>query len=174
MENKTGIESRVKKLKASLASKSSTLLGIHAKYHLSSKSKEEREKEEKSFIESIETTILNAVGRLKLYPAVEAGSTELDTYFQQGQEFPPELQEYNEALFNQVLSFSESRSGWTWEVFAVMGIGILQIIAGVLLVYCTAGIGISIGASLIAEGAGDIFFAVEAGFRKNFRYGFRM
>jgi len=150
-----------------------TIIKIFEKFHKGKesdgKNSSDLEKDKNNFLESLAGSLIQTAGTLRINFGVELKFNDLDQYFQQS-EFPPEVEEYQGALFGQVMSLSEAKSMWSWGAFWVAMFGILQIVAGVLLIYVSSGLLAGFGSTLIAEGCGDIFFAVETGLRKNFSW----
>lgn len=75
---------------------------------------------------------------------------------------PPELLQFSDMLFDEVLVFNKKASWWNGDVFAVTMLGIAQIALGIALEVCFLGFAPQLGAILIAEGISDLAFAAQA------------
>ena len=76
---------------------------------------------------------------------------------------PKEVFEYVSLHKDMVLTFTEYPGVWDWKAFAIATFGAIQITIGALLMaYPILGPwSYSFGSGLIAEGAGDIMYAVQ-------------
>lgn len=127
-------------------------------------------KNSERYVADIKEAFDHAIGTLKLLPAINVSYQNIMQYCQTGK-FPQEAYgKLQDALFDELIQFAEKKPWWNWNAFAVAMFGIAQVVGGVTLTLCTAGIGASIGSALIGEGVNDILFATLAGIQQNFSW----
>ncbi|CAF4943418.1 unnamed protein product, partial [Rotaria sp. Silwood1] len=126
-------------------------------------------KELDEYIDSITNVLKNVAGVFRTIPKVKIEEKNLKAMFQTGK-IPPELMDYVWMCFDSVLSLKEDKGFWDWDAFACAMIGIGQIVAGIAIDICTCGLGHYFAQALIAEGIGDIIFAIQSGIQGNFSW----
>jgi preprotein translocase subunit SecA len=129
---------------------------------------ESKNKELDERIETITNIIKHVAGTIKTLPEIKFESKDLRTMFSEGK-VPPELMDYIHICFDAVLEYKEDK-GFDWDCFLCTIIGLAQIVAGVALEILSGGSAHFIAQALIAEGIGDIVFAIQAGIEGNFSW----
>jgi hypothetical protein len=81
-----------------------------------------------------------------------------------------ELNELNKHGINKLIIINELTPIPWFSVMTIAALGTAQIIGGVLLSTFTCGIGFSLGASLIAEGVSDLYFALKGTISRNINW----
>ena len=123
---------------------------------------ESKNKELDEKIEAVTNILKQVAGSMKTIPDVKVNKKTLSDMFKDGGKVPPEILEYVEMCFDQVIAFEEKRSFWDWNCFFVILIGVAQIVAGAALDVLTAGSAHYLAQGLISEGIGDITFAITS------------
>jgi len=121
------------------------------------------------YLTDIMTAFDMAIGKLKTLPKIKISYKDIGAFFQTG-EFPPEIRQFQEILFSDVIQFAEQKPWWNWGAFSVAMLGVAQIIAGVAIEICSAGIGMPIGNALVGEGFNDILYAIVAMVNQDFSW----
>jgi hypothetical protein len=85
-------------------------------------------------------------------------------------EYFPEIDDYQKLRFSNVITITERVSRFNWGALTVALLGVVQIAIGVVLEVFTVGIGTAVAAVLIAEGIGDIIYAVHTGLTGTFSW----
>ncbi|WP_375326319.1 hypothetical protein [Candidatus Tisiphia endosymbiont of Nemotelus uliginosus] len=129
---------------------------------------ESKNKELDEKIETITNIIKYVAGTIKTLPEIKIESKDLRTMFSEG-EVPPELMDYIHICFDAVLEYKEDK-GLDWDCFLCAMVGLAQIVAGVALEIISGGSAHFIAQTLIAEGIGDIVFAIQASIEGNFSW----
>ncbi|UCM86433.1 MAG: hypothetical protein LF885_07155 (plasmid) [Rickettsia endosymbiont of Culicoides impunctatus] len=129
---------------------------------------ESKNKELDEKIEVITNIIKHVAGTIKTLPEIKVESKDLRTMFSEGK-VPPELIDYIHICFDAVLEYKEDK-GFDWDCFLCAIIGLAQIVAGIALEVLSGGSAHFIAQALIAEGVGDIVFAIQAGIEGNFSW----
>ncbi|CAF3081850.1 unnamed protein product [Rotaria sp. Silwood2] len=129
---------------------------------------ESKNKELDEKIETITNIIKYVAGTIKTLPEIKIESKDLRTMFSEG-EVPPELMDYIHICFDAVLEYKEDK-GFDWDCFLCAMVGLAQIVAGVALEIISGGSAHFIAQTLIAEGIGDIVFAIQASIEGNFSW----
>lgn len=121
------------------------------------------------YLTDIMTAFDMAIGKLKTLPKIKVSYQSIEAFFQTG-EFPPEIRQFQEVLFGDIIQFAEQKPWWNWSAFSVAMLGVAQIIAGVTIEICSVGIGVPIGNALVGEGFNDVLYAVFAMVNQDFSW----
>ena len=128
----------------------------------------ERKKEARNrYFNEVTNLVISSAGHLKTLAAVSASFRPLDDFYQNSR-CPPELEDLEANILDEVLVLKAHKSWWDWRAFAVAMIGVAQIVVGAALV--ATGVLATFGAGLISEGVGDIAFAIQAGVTGTFSW----
>ncbi len=106
------------------------------------------------------------IGSIKTLPAFKLSLDDLEKYYKSG-EFPPEIQDFKNILFGQVMQIEENPSWWNPKAFAIAMIGICTIIAAIVFQVIATRVGLPqmlttpIFNGLLQEGIGDIIYAIR-------------
>lgn len=120
------------------------------------------------YIDGITDALKLAAGMMRTLPKVKIDQKDLKQMFTEGK-IPPELMDYVQMSFATVLSLTEDK-GFDWDAFYCAMIGVAQIVAGVALDICTCGAAHYFAQGLIAEGIGDIVFAIQSSIQGGFSW----
>jgi hypothetical protein len=97
---------------------------------------------------------------IQTLPTIKMEEQVVRTMYHDGN-VPPELMDCIHLCFDGMLGYKEDKEfDWKCRLVAIMGVA--QIDAGVALEICSGGTMHSLAQTLIAEGVGDIVFAVQA------------
>ena len=121
------------------------------------------------YLTDIMTAFDMAIGKLKTLPKIKVSYQSIEAFFQTG-EFPPEIRQFQEILFSDIIQFAEQKPWWNWGAFSVAMLGVAQIIAGVAIEIYSGGIGVPIGNALVGEGFNDILYAIVAMMNQDFSW----
>lgn len=123
-----------------------------------------------SYINKVVMAVTGSAGHLKTLPGgVSASFRNISEYFTSGR-YPPEVDDFEVQLLDRVILLKEYKSWWDWRAFTVAMIGVFQIIAGVVILYVSAGVLAPISNAMIAEGVNDIMFAIQTGLTGTFSW----
>jgi hypothetical protein len=123
------------------------------------------------FINDIKDALEKSIGQL-----VKDASEELKVSLQTLEDkvdkknLPPELMDFFQSCSEIVFSVEVKKSWWDWNAFAVAMIGLIQVVAGAVLLVLTAGAATTIANALIGEGIGDMIYAAQAGLTGTFSW----
>ncbi|MDF2867469.1 MAG: hypothetical protein K0S11_939, partial [Gammaproteobacteria bacterium] len=129
---------------------------------------ESKNKKLDEYIDSITEALKLAAGMMRTLPKIQIDEKDLKQMFTEGK-VPPELMDYVQMSFATVLSLKEDK-GFDWNAFYCAMIGVAQIVAGVALDICTCGAAHYFAQGLIAEGIGDIVFAIQSSIQGGFSW----
>ena len=120
-------------------------------------------------LDSVSNIVKQMAGNIKTLPEIKAESKDIRKEFETSGKVPPELMDYIHMCFDSIIDIKEEK-GFDWDVFVCVLIGLAQIVAGVALEILTGGACHHIAQFLIAEGVGDIIFAVQASINGDFTW----
>ncbi|XP_046637528.1 uncharacterized protein LOC124315861 [Daphnia pulicaria] len=118
-----------------------------------------------------------SIGQLKTIPRVTASFQPLSKYFMSDpntKRFPAEeIQSFQDKTFDGVITLKAVKSWgdyWDWRVFFVAMFAVAQISAGAAVIALSGGTMSVLGGALIAEGVGDMLFAIQNGVSGSFSW----
>ena len=135
-----------------------------------------KEEELERYRADVVSALTNSFGQLKTMEKVNASFQPLSNYFMtdQSRSYPAdEIQSFSDKTFDQVLKLERYKSWWDyWDgrAFWVAMMGIGQVAIGVAITALSGGWLGPIGNALIAEGIGDITFAIQSGLSGTFSW----
>ena len=129
-----------------------------------------------SYRTEVVSALTNSLGQLKTIPAVSASFQPLNKYFMAAESgtYPAEeIQSFTDKTFDKVIKLEAYKSWWDyWDCrafyVALMGIG--QIVIGVAITALSGGTLAILGNAFIAEGVGDLIFAIQSGLTGTFSW----
>ncbi len=114
------------------------------------------------YVADITAAAMISAGQLKTVAVPSATHRNIAEYYKTGR-YPREISDFEDRCLDRVIIMKEQKSLWDWRANVVLFIGVMQIVAGVALNIFTVGLASPIANGLIAEGVGDIIFAVTSG-----------
>lgn len=119
-------------------------------------------------IDNIKDVILMHAGAIKQFEKIKVELEDIRKKFSTDKA-PPEIMDYINSGFDFVLEYKEDKA-FDYRVLIVAFIGVAQIAAGVALEVLTGGAAHVIAQVLIAEGVGDIVFAIQSAYSGDFSW----
>lgn len=124
-------------------------------------------KGQKDPVEQIVDRMEDAKG---LFDTAEDSSTikvSLHHIMEEMSQVPQDARMLEAAGLSDFLKFEENKSWWSWGAFWVAMIGLAQVVVGAILICCGCP---QIGMFLLAEGVGDMVYAVQTGLTGSFSW----
>ena len=130
-----------------------------------------------SYRSEVNMALIKSIGQLKTIPRVTASFQPLSKYFMSDQNekrFPAEeIQSLQDKTFDGVITLEAVRTWrdcWDWRAFFVAMFAAVQIATGAAVIALSGGTLSVLGGSLIAEGVGDMMFAIQSSLSGTFTW----